>query len=1252
MRIRGLLVSMLGVLCAVLALGVGSASAALTYPFDGQFGPASGAFGALDVGSVAVNDSNDDTYVADSETGVVDVFDSSGTQLASLDSSLTPAGSFGRGEVAVAANNGTGRVYVLDPVHDVVDAFDPSGNYVCQITASATPSASECNGPAGSATPAGGFSTPRGITVDQATGEVYVADANNGVIDIFSAGGEYLRQILLSSIPGGFDSFYTRGIAVDDFNDHVYISSSASGIYEFDASGSYVTRWTGSNTPAGSFEGYLSVAADNATGEIYVTSSYPTPITNVFASSGEYLRQFSHSYTRPKGTTVDQATGRVYVSDTEPSIVDVFDPATVLPDVTTGPASNVHPTSATVEGTVNPDAVQLSDCHFDYGISTAYGQSAPCVPAAASLPADSSAHAVTANLTGLAAGTTYHFRLEASNATCAHCTSFAEDATLATPPPPSIESASAANVTGTSADLTARIDPNGSDTTYHFQWGTSSSYGATVPVPAADIGTGSGAVSQHITGLSAGTTYHWRAVATNANGTTTTADYTFVYDTAGAGLPDNRTYEMVTPSHKNGALIGDEVFAPRPDLSEDGSRVILTSIQCFAGAESCNADRYNEGQPYLSTRTSGGWVTTALAPPASQFEANANWLVSAEADAALFSMPTAPAGEDDWYAREPNGSFVDVGPVTPPASGPLSINPFASSVHLATADLSHVVWATDTDAGEPVWPFDATTPNSIRQTVYEYAGRGSSQPILVGVTGARGSTDLVSECGTEVEAGRVSGSLSDDGRTVYFTAQPCSSGSGANAGTPVPVSELFARIDESRTVALSAHAPASECDAACQTSPLAGAQFRGAYADGSKAFFTSTQQLTNGASEDNHSGDSPSGEGCTRTTGVNGCNLYEYDFANPAGHRLLAVSAGDTSGGGPRVQGLVAISQDGSHVYFVAKGVLTGSANSQGQLARDGAENLYVFVRDAGRTQGQVAFIAPLSVSDDEEWIESNKANVTPDGRFLVFTSHASLTPDDTSIAGGRQVFRYDARTAELVRISIGQDGFNDNGNVGVGNASIVPPENFTFRAGPVRSDPTMSHDGSYVFFQSPIGLTPGALDDVQTGFEEGSPLYAQNVYEWHDGHVYLISDGHDVSTDRFASCEGRYPSSVCLVGTDATGANVFFTTADPLVAQDTDTEVDFYDARICTASEPCVASLPPTAACQSEACHGAPGIAPSSPEAATVTFGGPGNLASPVVSKAKAKPKHRVRPMKRKRKHRRGPKQRKRHGHTTAGGK
>jgi hypothetical protein len=151
---------------------------------------------------------------------------------------------------------------------------------------------------------------------------------------------------------------------------------------------------------------------------------------------------------------------------------------------------------------------------------------------------------------------------------------------------------------------------------------------------------------------------------------------------------------------------------------------------------------------------------------------------------------------------------------------------------------------------------------------------------------------------------------------------------------------------------------------------------------------------------------------------------------------------------------------------------------------------------------------------------------------------------------------------------------------------------------------------------------------------------------------VYLISDGHDVSTDRFASCEGRYPSSVCLVGTDATGANVFFTTADPLVAQDTDTEVDFYDARICTASEPCVASLPPTAACQSEACHGAPGIAPSSPEAATVTFGGPGNLASPVVSKAKAKPKHRVRPMKRKRKHRRGPKQRKRHGHTTAGGK
>ena len=144
-RVVAVLMGAFGVVGVVLALGAGTAFGALSYPFDSQLAPAGGSFGHLDAGSVAVNDANGDTYVADSESGVVDVFETAtGLQLASLDGTATPAGSFGGGEgsgagniVAVAASNATGDVYVLDATDNVVDVFNSLGGYVCQITGSA-----------------------------------------------------------------------------------------------------------------------------------------------------------------------------------------------------------------------------------------------------------------------------------------------------------------------------------------------------------------------------------------------------------------------------------------------------------------------------------------------------------------------------------------------------------------------------------------------------------------------------------------------------------------------------------------------------------------------------------------------------------------------------------------------------------------------------------------------------------------------------------------------------------------------------------------------------------------------------------------------------------------------------------------------------------------------------------------------------------------------------------------------------------
>jgi hypothetical protein len=712
------------------------------------------------------------------------------------------------------------------------------------------------------------------------------------------------------------------------------------------------------------------------------------------------------------------------------------------------------------------------------------------------------------------------------------------------------------------------------------------------------------AVSATVEGLSAGNTYHWRVVASDSNGTTTSPDHTFVYDTSGGGLPDGRAYEMVSPPHKNGALLGIATFAFSPEVAENGDRVTTVTAQCFGDAESCAAHRGVVGSPYAFTRAPGGWQATALLPSAAQFGVSSPQVGSAETGAALFLSPTAPGGEDDFYVRREDRSVAHLGPLTPPENGPLGAASVGGSAE--TNDFSHIAW------GSPVsWPsFDNTRAGG--ETVYEYAGVDNVQPFLVGVSGGAGSNDLISKCGTLLGTKHnKAGPMSADGSTVYFTALGgvgCS-GSGTNEGTPVPADELYARVNGERpdahTVAISVPSP-GECGSACQASPPSNAQYWYASADGAKAFFTSSQQLTDEASSGQE-------------------NLYLYDFANAAGHNLIDVSAGAAVTGGPHVTGVVGISPDGSHAYFLAQGVLTASPNMRGQTARQGASNLYVFERDAVHPQGQIAFIASARLST--ELSAKSPSNVTPDGRFLVFTSSERLTADDTSMSGAQQVFRYDSQTRQLVRLSVGNGGFNDNGNRPRAtpcnaqeqcseDAHTVPPESRS------RRDPTMSDDGAYVFFQSPVALTPQALDDVLIGTRDGTPEYAQNVYEWHEGHVSLISDGHDTSRDTGQAeyCGGPLAlSSVCLLGASSDGSNVFFSTADRLLSADIDEQLDYYDARICTAADPCIEPAPSAPQpCLGEACHGTPPAPPGLLTPGSSTFDGAGNIAPPVNSGSK----------------------------------
>ncbi len=124
-------------------------------------------------------------------------------------------------------------------------------------------------------------------------------------------------------------------------------------------------------------------------------------------------------------------------------------------------------------------------------------------------------------------------------------------------------------VTSTSATLNGTVNPNSLATNYYFEWGTTVSYGNVTTTVAAGSGSANIAVNAPISGLIGGTTYHFRVVAVNADGTTNGNDLTFT--PGGAAL----TTTAVTGITLSGALSGGNV-------TSDGGSAITARGVCWA----------------------------------------------------------------------------------------------------------------------------------------------------------------------------------------------------------------------------------------------------------------------------------------------------------------------------------------------------------------------------------------------------------------------------------------------------------------------------------------------------------------------------------------------------------------------------------------------------------------------------------------------------------------------------------------------
>jgi hypothetical protein len=190
------------------------------------------------------------------------------------------------------------------------------------------------------------------------------------------------------------------------------------------------------------------------------------------------------------------------------------------PVVATGAATNVASFSASLNGSVYPHGLSTT-VYFQYGTNTGYG-----FATAPQTKTGNTYQSVSANISGLSASTTYHFRIVTSNSAGTRYGSDKTFTTLSPTGPPVVTTNPATFVAGFSATLNGSVDSHALTTSVHFQYGTTTSYGLTT-APQSRSGNAYLNISANISSLSANTVYHFRIVATNSAGTTYGSDRTF-----------------------------------------------------------------------------------------------------------------------------------------------------------------------------------------------------------------------------------------------------------------------------------------------------------------------------------------------------------------------------------------------------------------------------------------------------------------------------------------------------------------------------------------------------------------------------------------------------------------------------------------------------------------------------------------------------------------------------------------------------
>ena len=598
---------------------------------------------------------------------------------------------------------------------------------------------------------------------------------------------------------------------------------------------------------------------------------------------------------------------------------------------------------------------------------------------------------------------------------------------------------------------------------------------------------------------------------------------------------------------------------------------------------------------YQGTRSEAGWSSSQLSPPITvpnrqpgESSIPSVYLgLSADLSCGVVSSnqpltedPVADlireAGGGNLYRRNPDGTFTLISDRPPEALEFQGTVPLEFELIGMSTDCSKVVFSS--------LHHYAGLPGAGKERLYEWSEATGLRYAGFIPDGAGGEAAVEVTPGNTLPGtfGNRFHAVSADGSRVFFSAKRLTEAVAGEAGK----TGLFARTGGSETIDVSA----SET-----LTPDNGAEYQGATPDGSKVYFTANAGIAeNGASSE-------------------GTDLYQYDFAKPEGERLTDLSVAETGAAeagaafGKAYGALVAVADDGSHVYFIARAQLVpGRGNSYAQNKAANTFSLY----DYDAADEAPRFVGVVSGSSNE--LSSVTvvrgaglaSRTSADGRYLLFESSVDVTGYESG--GAPEAYLYDADAGpgeEATRcLSCRTDG----------EPSAVPA-GYTLLAnggkGGYQPQSLVVREGRpLAFFSSFDALAPGATEGIW------------NLYEWSHGQVFFVAS-------EASPPQGNAPTNserrARFAGASADGTDLYLVSNAPLNWENPESRPQAWDARVGGGFAQPPAPPAPCDAGAEGSCRQGAAAPPAPPGGGASTFNGPGNVKPKPHKKKAHKKKH-----------------------------